>query len=236
MAAAVGASASTSHTSLVTFDAVVIDDEPAAARALDGDVEAVVVLLVDEHVVVDGRAERVPPHLPGPHRGVGTRVEDRCVVVRPRDAVVDVGDDVVEVVLVVTPRNPDQLVAFASARVDAVGRDRLRGVEDEVADGEVVVADGERVLVEDDDLAIGRTRLCEGIGQSLLTDRPAAVHPVLEALDGAREVLVTTASDRRGGVGLLHPADDLPEQLLTERGKMREHVARVCVLGIEVAR
>ena len=68
------------------------------ARAGDGEEEALVVLLEDEHVVAGVGAELVPPHLVRPDGVVGPHVEDRAVVVRPGEAVVDVLDRVGEVV------------------------------------------------------------------------------------------------------------------------------------------
>ena len=85
------------------------------------------------------------------------------------------------------------------------------GVHREVADREVVVTLGQRVLVEHDHLA--------GVLPGARTDRAAgrrpaaAVHAVLEALDRAGEVLVRPAAHRRGGVGLLHAPDDLVVEL-----------------------
>jgi hypothetical protein len=69
-------------------------EEATAARATDAHVEAVVVLLEHEPVVVGRGPERVPPDLPRAHGLVG-----RVRMVTPsfaHAAVVDVGHDVVE--------------------------------------------------------------------------------------------------------------------------------------------
>ena len=166
------------------------------------DVEAVVVLLEHEHVVVGRRPERVAPDLPRAHRLVGTRVEDGRAVVRPRHAVVDVGHDVVE--LRVRRPSPSaeraeaQVVTLTAARVGAVRRDRLLRVDREVAHREVVVARrparsrrGRRPRRR----AVPARRADRGAGRRSAGRRQCT--PYCRPSTRAGEVLVAAATDRR---------------------------------------
>ena len=74
------------------------------------------------------------------------------------------------------------------------------GAHVEGTDGEVLVAGGEQVLIEDDLLGL---RIWRAL--------PAAVDRVLEALDGPGVVPVVAAPHRNRQVGLLDAGDDLVE-------------------------
>ena len=210
------------------------DDEVApGAGAPDRHVEAVVVFLEQKRVVGGGSAERVAPHLPRAHGVVGTGVEDRGVV-GPGDPVVDVVDDVVEHRARVD-LSEAQRVALTAGDVGADRDDALVGGEHQIAHGEVVVPVGEGVLVEHDDLALGRAGGHERVGEHVGADaRAAAVHRVLAALDGAAEVLEWALRGGRGGVGLLDPPDDLVVDATAQRAEVGGGRRGVAVLGLEV--
>ena len=96
--AAAMSSASTSRTSVVTFDADMITrTRPVRARSTDTKNRSSSSWKTSTSSS-PRRADGVPPHLPGPHRIVGAGVEHGAIVVRPRDAVVHVGHDVGKVV------------------------------------------------------------------------------------------------------------------------------------------
>ncbi len=209
------------------------DDVTAGARAPDRGVEALVVLLVHELVLVGGRPEPVAPDLPRAHGVVGSHVEARAVVVRPGQAVVHVGDDVGQVVAGREVAEAE-LVALAPCDVDGVRETRVVGADREAAEREVVVPGGELVLVEQHLLAGRRARRGERIGQTRCPRGAPALDPVLPALDRATEVLVRSLADRRARVGLLDAALDLLEQLLLQGFGAGHHLARVRVLGLQV--
>ncbi len=232
-AAAAMSSASTSRTSVVTFDADMITrTRPVRARSHRHE-ESVVVFLVDEHVVVAGRADGVAPHLPGAHRLVGAGVEHGAVVVRPGDAVVHVGHDVGKVVARLQ-RAEAQVVALTAARVGRVRGEGLCRVDREIADREVLVARRDRVLVEHDRLTRRGSRWRIGVGEHGECCGAPAVHVVLLALDGPREVLEVAAPHRRRHVGLADASHDLRIQPLAERLGVGERRSGVLVLRFEV--
>ncbi len=86
-------------------------------------------------------------------------------------------------------------VSLAAVEVDGVREHGVVGGDLEAAEREVVVAGGEHVLVEHD---------LRGVGSGAAG--PAAMDPVLRALDSAGGVLPRALGDRRRLVGLLDPA------------------------------
>ena len=133
-------------------------------------------------VVGGRRTERVAPHRVRTHGGVGAHVEDGPSVVGPAQAVVDVGNDVVEVAAGGEVAEA-QLVALAAGGVDRVRRGGVVRVDLEVADLEEAVTGRELVQVEDDLLSPAAVTTVAS---------PPAVDRVLPALVGAVVVLVRT--------------------------------------------
>ena len=214
---AAGSSASTSRTSVVIFDADVTSrTRPVRARPTDTKNRSSSSWNTSASSSA-GVPTRVAPDLPRPHRVVGPREEHRAVVVRPGDAVVDVGHHVVEIGCPSRASRNAQVVALAAGGVGGVRGEGLVGVEREVADREVVVAAGELVLVEHDGLTGCGPRRRLRIGKTGRADDAPAVHVVLQPFDGAGEVLESprrTGADTSVSCTRCH---DLLEQALAQR-------------------
>ena len=195
----------------------------AGARALDVDEVAVVVLLIDEHVLLRRGAQLVSPHLPRPHRLVGTRVQHGPVVVRPREPVVRVGHDVGKVGAAGDVAEPE-LVALRAGEVGRVRKETLVGTDCEGAQREEPGVACERVLVEQHDLGLAVRR----------PRRPAAVDRVLQTLDRTAEVVPATPAYRRRHVGLLDATRDLLEDVFLQLLRVSQGLLRVLVLGFEI--
>ena len=194
--------------------------EPAAARAVDGDVEPLVVFLEDEDVGGSFGAQLVPPHLPRPHRVVEPDVEARARVVGPGEAVRHVVDDIGEVAASRQVAKV-QRVALAARGVDRVRDHRVVGGDGETSEREVGVALCLDVLVE----------------QYLLLPAapgPPRVDRVLEAFDSTGDVFPVVARDGRGDVGLLDPGLDLAEDPLTKFVRRGEHARGVRILCFQM--
>ncbi len=181
--------------------------EAAAERATDVDEETFVVLAANEHVGCRVGTEHVPPHFERSHRVVGPNVKTRARVVRPREAVRDVLDDVVEV----GARRKIaevQRVALTPVGVDGIRGNVVIGSDVEAAECEVVVAVGELVLVEQNN-GVGRRRAA----------RPATVLRVLQTFYGPYRVLPRSVGHRRRFVGFLHAPFDLGEDPVAQSTK-----------------
>ena len=197
------------------------DDVTLALRQLDAELEALIVLLEDEHITADGRAQLVPPDLVRAHRLVGADIEECLAVGRPGRAVIEVVEDVWEV-----PPGRQvaeaHLVELVAGEVDGVGEDVLVRAVLDVPELEIVVARGQLVPVELD--------LLGGIHRAL----PPAVDVVVEPLHRSGVVPVALEVGRRRSVGLLDPVDDLLVQPLLEPGCGRHDGVSEQIFGFQV--
>ena len=163
--------------------------------------EALVVLLVHQHVAGRVATDPVTPQLVRPPRLVEPGVEHELPVAAELDAVADAGD-----------RGVEHLAGgdVADGQVEALV---ARGVDGE-RDEPVVGADGERPEREElavarldvavDDHLLARHGIRLGVGTRRgVGERGADVAGVLLALDGARVVPPRTAHDGHRQVGLL---------------------------------
>ena len=133
-------------------------------RAPHAEVEVVVGLLDDQHVAGRVGPDPVTPQLEGTHGLVDPDVEDGGVVVGPCDAVGGVLDGLVRLRAGHQVAEPHR-VALASGGVGRVHEPAVVGTDREVAEGEVVVALGEGVLVEEHLLdVLGARRPAGGSG------------------------------------------------------------------------
>ena len=197
-------------------------DVSTTPRPVDPHEEVLVVFLQDQLVVSDAGADDVPPHLVGPHGVVGPGVEEGLVVAPPRGAVIGVGDDVDEVGA--RGQRPHlHLVLLRTVRIGGVQEEGVVGAHVEGADGEVLVAGGEHVLVEKHLLGFG-----------VRSASPAAVDRVLEALHRPRVVPVVAAPHRDRQVGLLDSSHDFVEQRFPQGLGRCHDGAGVGVLGLEI--
>ena len=192
-----------------------------APRPADSDVEALVLLLVDEDVGALGLEEAVPIDAIRTLRRVLDRVEERHVVRRPhgarrvRDAL---GPEGVRAQVLHEKR------VLAEARVVRRVREQVPVVTDGIApERHELLAFRELVQVERD--------LLRAVGKL-----PAAMDPVLLPLLGPEVIQPVALAIRHGEVRLL----DVAEQLGIQRGLERlgglHHGGRVRVLGLEVSR
>ncbi len=212
------------------------DDEPLAAGGPHAHEEAVVVLLQHQHVVYRGGPEEMAPYLPGAQGVVGSGVPQHLAIGAPGRRVVDVGD----LVGPVGPRGQvpeSQGVALPAGQVHGVGQARLVGTDVEQAEGEVVRACRQLVLVQQHLLA-GGALLDQGqdLGraQPALRVRPPAMDRVLRALDGAAVVPPGPLAGGGAHVGLPYPAADLLEQRQAEVRQGRQDFVGVGILGLEI--
>ena len=207
-------------------------DPALVAAARDPHPEALVVLLVDEHVVGRVAADAVPPQLVRPPRVVEARVEEEPAVAAELDAVPDVGDGGVEdrAGRDLADREVEALVARG---VDRERDEPVVGAHGQRAHREELVVPGLDVAVDDDLLARHGIRL--GVGtHSRVDERGADVRGVLLPLDRAREVPPRAAHDGHRQVGLLDPRPDLLEQRRAQRREVLRARLGVGVLGLEV--
>jgi hypothetical protein len=164
----------------------------------------------------------VPPHLERTHRLIGLHVEDVLIVCGPCTATPrGVEEDVVEVGAAVQVADAHR-VALAAVDVAGPGEQVVVGADLEHAQGEVVVALGLGVLVEQDLLRCGLARATP------------AVDAVAEPLLGARRVPPAVLADGGGEIGLLDTGLDLLEHRLHQRGTRCEPRIGVRVLGLQV--
>ena len=202
--------------------ALVRDDDPlAAAGEAEVHVEALVVLLVDQHVVGLGGAQLVAPDLVGPHRVVGHGVEEVAAVGRPGRAVVGPLDHVgqVDAGVEIPDTQGEDLVAVEIRRP---GEEPVILADVERADLEEGLVTGPLVLVEEDLLG-GRL----GAGAT-------AVDGVRETLDRAAHEPPGSLAGRHALIGLLGAGLDLVEDGVDEVGVLLEPGVGVDVLGFEV--
>ena len=197
------------------------DDVALALRQLDAELETLVILLEDEHVAADGRAQLVPPDLVRAHRLVRADIEECLAVGRPGRAVIDVVEDVWKV-----PPGRQvaeaHLVELVAGEVDRVGEDVLVLAVLDVTELEVVVTLGQLVAVELD--------LLGGFHRAL----PPAVDVVVEALHRSGVVPVALEVGRRRSVGLLDPVDDLLVKPLLKPGGGGHDGVSEQIFGLQV--
>jgi hypothetical protein len=206
------------------------DDVRVVLGGADAQVEALVVLLEHEHVVVGRRAEGVAPELVGPHGVVGLHVEERAVVERPGRAIVGARHEVGQV-LASREIAEAEVVELGTG---SVGRPREQapvGGDVEGPEGEELAVARLDVLVEEHGLGGRAGRRVGGVG---VGHRLAAVDRVLLALLGAGVVPPAAPPHRHRQVGLLDARLDLLEQLLLERLGVGELRLGPGVLGLEV--
>ena len=100
------------------------EDEAVVARAADPDEEALVGLLVDEHVVLGRSADLVTPHLVGSPGVVDPRVEEVSGIEGPREGSPGLAHGVIE---------DDAVLDAAHAHVVAFVADDVDGIRQQVA-------------------------------------------------------------------------------------------------------
>ena len=115
------------------------EHETTGPRATDVDEETLVVFAEHERVVRRRSLQPVAPHLVGSHGVVGSYVEARCGVIRPREAVRHVLDDVVEIGAGLEIAEVER-VALAAGDVGRVSEHPVVGRDLETAQRKVVVA------------------------------------------------------------------------------------------------
>ena len=143
------------------------DDELARLGLADADVEADVLLLVDEHVVLGRRADAVAVDEQRAVVVVEAHVEQRLAVARPDDGAARVGDGVGQVLAgrQVADADGEELGALV---VDGVGEQRVVGAVRGGAELPVGLALGLLVAVEQD---LPRARRRAGAGTAADTGR-----------------------------------------------------------------
>ena len=197
-------------------------DEPVGLRARDPHVEAVVLLLVDERVILGVGAAAVPVDLVAEQRlRILADVEQRGVVVGPGERGLGVVDDRGQPGAGLHVADADGVLAAA----DGVLRDggpAAVGAHLEVGDGIELMPLGALVAVEDD--LLGRIQAAALAGED----------GVFLARLVARVVPVAVPALRHGRIVLLDAADDLAVELVLERAVRRHHLAEMGVLGLEV--
>lgn len=159
-------------------------DEAVRLGLADGDEEARVGLLVDEHVLFAPGADRVAEDARGPMAGVEADVEEMAAIGRPDCAAAGVGDHVGKVVTTLQAADRER-VELRAGVVVRPGEQLVVGRVEGAADAEIGVSRGERVAVEHD------------------LFRPAAaghahVQRVLAAFDGAHRIGPRTVGRRHG--------------------------------------
>ncbi len=194
--------------------------------------EASVGLLEDEHVSGRVVAQLVAPQLEGPLRLVEADVEHEVGRGRPGQAVPRVGHGLGSGGDLGVERAEAQLVLLVAAAVGRVGQPAMVVADRRAADGEILGALGQRVLVEQDLLLLagltGRGQLPAAAGG------PPAVDAVVLALLGARVVPPWSAAGRHRHVGLLDPGLHLLEEPAAQRGQRRRLPVGIGVLGLQV--
>ena len=186
-------------------------------------VEALVLLLVDQHVLRRIRAEHMALHEIAQQRfRVLLDVHDAGAVRGPGEVRLDVLDAVRERLAGFQVLEAQRVLAPAD-RVVHVGQDAVVRRDRHRADLVEIVARGERVAVEHHLLGgLERARLA-GVDRVLLAGLEAGVVPV------------AALAVRHGRIVLLEAGDELVVQPLLERIRVRRHRLLVGVLGLEVA-
>ena len=199
---------------------------PLGEAQADAHEEALVAVLVHEHVGRGRRADLVAPHLEGAHGVVRPHVEER-VVARPRRAVGRLGDDVSEVGVGAQVADAHRVLLGAIV-VGGVEEQVLAGREVVHAEREVVAVAGQRVQVEQHLLARHGLVLRQ---PSRRLDVGAAQDRVLLPLLRAAVEPATVLAERHREVGLLDPGLDLLEQGRLQVLGVGERLAHERVLG-----
>src|SRR5206468_9512699 len=197
------------------------EDEPLTLRWLNANLESLVVLLEDEHVLLARGAKPMPPDLVRTYRRVGPDVEEGRVVGGPGRAVVNALDDVPQVLAGVEVPEAE-LVQLRSVDVGRIGEEIFVRAPLDVAELEVVVAFRELVGVEND--------LLGGV------HRPTApaVDLVVEAFHRPGVGQPTLEQGRRGGVRLLDPPDDLAVQTFLQVAEACRDGGGIGIFGLEL--
>ena len=204
------------------------DDEFAVAGAADAEVEALVVVLIDEHIFGVLRAEGVPPEL---ELALLLLVFDgvkKCPVVGGPDDGADALDFSGEGLAGFEVLDAQGVLAEAGG-VCGVGEPAAVVGDVGVADGKEGVAFGKLVAVEDDLLG-GDSPDSAAWGRAPV----AAVDGVLRALFGTRVVPPGAVAVRDGDVGLLHVREHLLVELIAQAGERGHHGLGVGVFGFEI--
>ncbi len=197
------------------------EDELRRLRRGDGDVEADVLLLVDEDVVLDRRADDVAVDQQRAVVLVEAHIEQRLAVVGPHDAAARVGDAVGQI----DRRSPGRACGWCRAR-SPCRRWRRR------AGGGRGCAGSRRGPSR----ACPRPRRCRRAGRLRRSPErgAAADERILTAGDEARVVGERPVGRRHGAVVLLEAAVHLAEQLVLQGARLRELGLAVGVLGVEI--
>ena len=196
-------------------------DEAPRVGLADADEEGAVGLLVDRAVVARGRAQDMGLDPEGAQVLVELDVEQGLAVGRPDHRAAGVGERVVEHPAAVDLLDGDG-EALGAVGIGAVGQQGLVRADVEIAQGEVVVALGQRRLVEDQLLAV------------LPADRGAEPLAVLRALLEAPPVEVGAVLGRDRGIVFLEAPLELVEDPAGQRLARRHDRLEVGVLGLQV--
>ena len=209
-------------------------DVALAAGVAHVDVEAPVLLLEQDDVLLGRGADPVPPHPVGPPGVIDRHVEQDRTIQRPRAPVVSAGDLVRQQGPGGQVLDPDRkpLVAAQVGGVSQPAPVRARLVR---AQSEEARPGGQLVVVQQHFLPVQRLAVL-GQGRDDLTwpDRTPAVHRVLLTLDRTGVLPPVALAHRDRQVALLGPRLDLGEDLILERGEPGGDRLGVGVLGLQV--
>ena len=196
------------------------EDELRRLRRRERDVVADVLLLVDEDIGFDRRADRMPVDLQRAVVVVEAHIEQRPAVVGPHEGSARVGDAVGEVQTGREVADADG-VELGSTVVARVGKQRMIGAVLRVPEVPIGLALGLGVAVEEHGLGAARARA-------------AAEQRILPAGDEARGVGEGPVGRRHGAVVLLEAPLHLQEQLVLEPPGVGELGIAEGVLGLEI--
>jgi len=202
-------------------------NELAVARAPRAQIEALIVFLIDQHVVRVRRAADVPEELKLPLLFlVLDGVKERAAVRRPHD-----GADAFDLF-------GQRLTGFQIFDVQRVLAEagRVGGVSQPAAiAGNVCCANRKKGLSLGQQIAV-QNHLLRGVLRCIRRTMRAAVYGVLQTLFGARVIPPTAIAIRNRNVGLLYVREHLLIKLLAQAVERRHHCFGVGVLGFQIGR